>query len=174
MIIIRSRTLIYNCRYLLHHSAFNGQFFQWESRKCLAATSRVSPAKQARGCISVAKVPESLAALRQMHPPQSPAAPALPYGKATHYDLCVAGAPTNRVRCHPGGGAERKLTATPVWEPRILSCCPLCRKRPPRGWIQNGGAFMGFCIPCQTCGALCRASFYFFIAKWLIWLNDQG
>ena len=112
MIIIRSRTLIYNCRYLLHHSAFNGQFFQWESRKCLAATSRGSPAKQARGCISVAKVPESLAALRQMHPPQSPAAPALPYGKATHYNLRVASllqivfAGATRVRCHPGGGVE--------------------------------------------------------------------
>lgn len=98
MIIIRSRTLIYNCRYLLHHSAFNGQFFQWESRKCLAATSRGSPAKQARGCISVAKVPESLAALRQMHPPQSPAAPALPYGKATHYNLRVAS--LLRYSCH--------------------------------------------------------------------------
>lgn len=27
-----------------------------------------------------------------------------PYRKATHYDLRVAGAPTNRVRCHPTGG----------------------------------------------------------------------
>ena len=76
----------------------------------------------------------------------------------------------------PGGGAERKLTATPEGEPRrLLVAAPSAGNRnllPPSWPDTKGRCFygqdVGFSIPCHTCGVLCRGSFHFFTAKWLI------
>ena len=75
-----------------------------------------------------------------------------PIGETTHYDLCVAGAPSNHVRCaslRPGG---RRLAVRTAMEHPIGALprtpFPASRDFPSRGNEKIGGT--GYCVTYDT------------------------